>query len=205
MNITELDVAYVRASIEALFLYKFETFRSALIQYQALIAGGAVLGPYTGFPISDLDIYIYPEHAEGFMNTLKDLGYELRGNYQLTPVYDDSFFRKNHILARFRLVYTDTSEDPFESISDIEGIHRFFPKEMDSSDTEEINEQERARKMEIQHKRSQCLQFIRDWWLGKSASSSPTSRYPKKERVTLFNDKEKSKNMNLYNYSIRIE
>jgi hypothetical protein len=69
----------------------------------AIIAGGAVLAAYSNDIVNDLDIYIHVSDAINFVNNLTNDGtYEIsvRGNY-LRPSYDQSFFRKNNILARF--------------------------------------------------------------------------------------------------------
>jgi len=69
----------------------------------AIIAGGAVLAAYSDDVVNDLDIYIHVSKTVDFVNKLVDDGtYELalEGNY-LRPSYDQSFFRKNNILARF--------------------------------------------------------------------------------------------------------
>ena len=69
----------------------------------AMIAGGAVLSAYSNDIVNDLDVYIYASKAVDFVNNLTNDGtYEVafEGNY-LRPSYDQSFFRKNNILARF--------------------------------------------------------------------------------------------------------
>ena len=69
----------------------------------AIIAGGAVLAAYSDDVVNDLDVYIHVSKTVDFVNKLIDDGtYELSlgGNY-LRPSYDQSFFRKNNILARF--------------------------------------------------------------------------------------------------------
>ena len=89
---------------------KFADFNSALISAEALVAGGSVLAPYIDGYIHDIDIYIHASKADGFYQILKTkLGYgfiEDTKNY-IAPAYDESFFRKNNILARFLLVSLD--------------------------------------------------------------------------------------------------
>ena len=89
---------------------KFTDFNSALISAEALVAGGSVLAPYIDGYIHDIDIYIHASKADGFYQILKTkLGYgfiEDTKNY-IAPAYDESFFRKNNILARFLLVSLD--------------------------------------------------------------------------------------------------
>ena len=92
-------------TVYGIFGDKFADFNDALISAEALVAGGSVLAPYIDGRISDIDIYIHASKAEEFVEVLKkELGYYFvsNGNY-IAPAYDQSFFRKNNILARFRL------------------------------------------------------------------------------------------------------
>ena len=80
-----------------------------LIENNALIAGGSVLSPYIDIDgrINDLDIYIHRSNAIAFvegLTTSTNYSFTKRGNY-IQPAYDQSFFRKNNIIARFRLYF----------------------------------------------------------------------------------------------------
>jgi hypothetical protein len=71
----------------------------ALDKHGAIIAGGAVLGPYADFKSSDIDIYVPISKGSAF---LEDSGIKLwHTRFVSAPPYDKSFFRKNHILVKF--------------------------------------------------------------------------------------------------------
>lgn len=88
---------------------KFDILRQALIDSEAVIAGGGVLAAYAGYGVSDLDIYVNVESAEELYLTMrKSMGYHIAEKWgNVAPAYDESFFRKNNILARFRLYHED--------------------------------------------------------------------------------------------------
>ena len=73
-----------------------------LIKNEALLAGGSVLSAFSDFSINDLDIYVNEKNVYKIYKDLKNIGYKIQ-NECLAPAYDQSFFRKNHIMARFRL------------------------------------------------------------------------------------------------------
>ena len=75
----------------------------ALIKNKALLAGGSVLSAFSDFRINDLDIYVNRKNAMTIYEDLLDIGYYKVQNLCLAPAYDQSFFRKNHILSRIRL------------------------------------------------------------------------------------------------------
>jgi hypothetical protein len=80
----------------------------------AIVAGGAVLAAYSDDVVNDLDIYIHVSKTVDFVNKLIDDGtyaLALEGNY-LRPSYDQSFFRKNNILARFSLNTVERAKFP---------------------------------------------------------------------------------------------
>ena len=111
----ELDTQTFINSMDDIFRSKWEILNTALIRASALIAGGGVLSPYIRYAINDLDIYIHLSKANDFISVLKrNLDYILdtEGNY-ITPAYDQSFFRKNNIIARFRL-YNQNIDIPID-------------------------------------------------------------------------------------------
>lgn len=74
----------------------------ALKDNGAIIAGGAVLGPYSGFRSGDIDIYVNIRNGITFLESSGiNLKYYSRITGVLVPPYDQSFFRKNNILAKF--------------------------------------------------------------------------------------------------------
>ena len=102
-----------------------------LKESDAVIAGGAVLAAYSKDYVNDLDVYIYASKAVAFVNALtNDKTYKIGGNHYLRPCYDKSFFLKNNIIARFKLI--QNWEGGYESgkyVSRREAIHRrrIFP------------------------------------------------------------------------------
>jgi hypothetical protein len=80
-------------------------FIETLTQSQAILAGGFVVGAYAGFDSDDLDIYVNARHGRIILRHLLQMGYILSNKLTLVPAYDLSFFRKNHINARFRFVH----------------------------------------------------------------------------------------------------
>ena len=73
-----------------------------LIKNNALLAGGSVLGAFSNFKIKDLDIYVNRKDAMNIYKDLVTLRYNNVDEQCIAPAYDQSFFRKNHILSRFR-------------------------------------------------------------------------------------------------------
>ena len=86
---------------------KWEIFNDALIAADAIIAGGAVLAAYNqdSMYINDVDIYIHASKALNFVDVLDKsiLNYRVGYRNYIAPAYDQSFFRRNNILARFTL------------------------------------------------------------------------------------------------------
>ena len=95
---------------------KWKILNDALIEAGALIAGGAVLGAYTYSDIRDIDIYIHASKAETFVNVLHKsiLKYNFYTIPCISPAYDQSFFRRNNILARFTLRQSYEDEDEYD-------------------------------------------------------------------------------------------
>ena len=114
----ELDTQTFINSMDALFTSNWTILKTALMDADALIAGGGVLTPYINcnvYDINDLDIYIHLSKVSDFILVLRSLNYILdtEGNY-ITPAYDQSFFRKNNIIARFRLYNQITNYIPID-------------------------------------------------------------------------------------------
>jgi hypothetical protein len=100
-----LDVEIFRNVLREEFEENYDDFNDIIIDTHCLIAGGSVLAAYTNGRINDFDIYVHKSHAKVLKDRLIDLlGYQFNvyNNY-LRPAYDESFFRKNGILARFSL------------------------------------------------------------------------------------------------------
>lgn len=79
---------------------KYNIFRDGIINSEGLIAGGSVAGAYTGFESHDLDIYIHMKNAKSFSLLMKCMEL-IQISSNLASPYDQSFFRKNNILARY--------------------------------------------------------------------------------------------------------
>jgi hypothetical protein len=82
----------------------FLLFRDALRKFHAVLAGGFVLNAVSLSRISivpnqDLDVYVNLRHAKDLIFHLIELGFNVMSNH-MSPAYDDSFMRKNNIIAR---------------------------------------------------------------------------------------------------------
>ena len=85
-------------------------FANAIKNNQSLVAGGSVLRAYCVYggnrasrEEADIDIYVNMSKAHSLYINLRDIGYSLSSKFNMAPAYDQSFFMKNNILARFRL------------------------------------------------------------------------------------------------------
>jgi hypothetical protein len=103
-----LNVENYQNFLKNRFHDKYEELNQAIINSEALIAGSSVLFQYQNFINSDnidLDTYVHVSKAKTLVDYLiNELDYEIGFSNYITPEYDKSFFKKNHILARFRLV-----------------------------------------------------------------------------------------------------
>lgn len=91
-------------------LYRTEELIQVIKNSDAVIAGGSVLSPYTNnYKTEDFDMYVNVKNARKLYDGLINLGWvsfdigDVNNTFNLAPAYDQSFFRKNHILARTRL------------------------------------------------------------------------------------------------------
>ena len=81
----------------------FPEFKEAIIKNKAIVAGGSVLSIFGNYKINDLDIYVNYSNAKELQKDLYILGC-IRMNVHRAPAYDESFFRKNNIIARYYTV-----------------------------------------------------------------------------------------------------
>lgn len=84
----------------------FDNFKAEIIKSEALIAGGSLLSVFANYPINDLDIYIHYSKSFEFVKFLLKQNTIFSG-FHAAPAYDESFFRKNKIMGRFRFVIRD--------------------------------------------------------------------------------------------------
>lgn len=71
----------------------------------SLIAGGSIICSYCGLGINDLDIYVHYSKSKFFIETLGTMGFFFDTfKWNLRGPYDQSFFYKNKILSRFRMI-----------------------------------------------------------------------------------------------------
>jgi hypothetical protein len=80
----------------------FLLFRDILRKCHAVIAGGFVLNAVSPFPIvskQDIDLYVNLRNAKACIFNLLELGFKMVTTH-MSPAYDDSFMRKNNIIAR---------------------------------------------------------------------------------------------------------
>lgn len=81
----------------------FPEFKKSIIKNKAIVAGGSVLSIFGDYSINDLDIYVNYSNAKELLDDLYVIGCS-HMDVQKAPVYDESFFRKNNIIARFYTV-----------------------------------------------------------------------------------------------------
>ena len=107
-----------------------QIFVTGLQNSGAVIAGGSVLRSYINYTaaeynfmrdykVNDMDIYVHANTGPFLLTELTRLGYNIVTQGNLVPAYDQSFFRRNHILARFRL------KAPFKKIVNLDFITKF--------------------------------------------------------------------------------
>jgi hypothetical protein len=101
----------------------FQSLKNALIHAGAVIAGGSILATLTNaFAINDIDIYVHASNVSGILEVLiNKMGLELMDCNLATP-YDDSFFRKNNIIARYLLSGQELSIDVM-AVPDMKDLH----------------------------------------------------------------------------------
>ena len=93
--------------VENTSIEMFNIINATLISENAYIAGGSVLSCYsTNFETKDFDIYVNQSNFNNLIVKLNEI-YKFSNMYtdsnlNLAPPYDDSFFKKNHILFRAR-------------------------------------------------------------------------------------------------------
>ncbi len=111
-----LNVENYQNFLKNRFNDKYEELNQAIINSEALIAGSSVLFQYQNFINSDnidLDTYVHVSKAKTLVDYLiNELDYEIGFSNYITPEYDKSFFKKNHILARFRLQHVGRKKYP---------------------------------------------------------------------------------------------
>ena len=78
----------------------FPEFKETIMKNKAILAGGSVLAAFGNYNINDFDIYVNYSNAKNLLIELNLLGFNCY-NVNIAPAYDESFFRKNNIIARF--------------------------------------------------------------------------------------------------------
>ncbi len=74
-----------------------------LSENNAIIAGGSVLSSFSDFHMNDMDIYVNFDKVPEIYNTLMEIGYKKINLQNISPAYDQSFFRKNNIMYHFNV------------------------------------------------------------------------------------------------------
>ena len=84
-----------------------------LIKSNAIIAGGCITSIFHDEIINDIDMYVNIKNSINLIEYILKIGYSfsLSNSYSM-PAYDESFFRKNNILARFQFKYDDQNSKP---------------------------------------------------------------------------------------------
>lgn len=107
----------------------FKEFKESIIKNKAIIAGGSVLSTFSDYDINDIDIYVNYSNAKELLKDLYILGCS-RMSAHKAPSYDQSFFRKNNIIARFFTVMN--SEKFYDQYQDrYDRIYRRYRKILD--------------------------------------------------------------------------
>lgn len=80
----------------------YDSICKILINSNSIIAGGCNLSLIHNDKINDIDIYVCKSNIDTIVIDLLNLGYKVRNEDSFfVSAYDNSFFRKNDILARF--------------------------------------------------------------------------------------------------------
>jgi hypothetical protein len=100
---------------------KFNLLSQILKDCNAVIAGGSVLSAYVDSrsSLNDIDIYVNKKNAIELKNRIKEIGYTNIYKVDVQSQYDNSFFVKNNIIARFPIGKTGSSyldESPYMDI-----------------------------------------------------------------------------------------
>ena len=82
---------------------KFNLLSQILKDCNAVIAGGSVLSAYVDSRsrLNDIDVYVNKKNAIKLKNRIKEIGYTDIFKGDIQSQYDNSFFVKNNIIARF--------------------------------------------------------------------------------------------------------
>lgn len=91
--------------------------RKVLTESKALIAGGSILSIIRDVPINDVDIYVNVSNQHLLYKFLSRCDFRIVSS-NMSPIYDQSFFRKNKILSRFLFVNDNKHTIDVMSISD---------------------------------------------------------------------------------------
>lgn len=83
----------------------FDTFRGVLKDAHALVAGGSVVSALIDKPINDLDVYVHYSYAmQLILQLMNECKFSTKSwKIHTGSMYDESFFRRNHILLRVPL------------------------------------------------------------------------------------------------------
>jgi hypothetical protein len=86
--------------------HKVEQLKTLMKDNGVVIAGGSVTKAYSGYKqkVKDYDFYVNLRNFNNFFTGMKEILKGHADNSHLAPQYDQSFFRKNHILVRFTTV-----------------------------------------------------------------------------------------------------
>jgi hypothetical protein len=106
MSFNELNKEIFQNYLKDIFDQHFERLNETLIRTGAVIAGGSLTSIYTGKnTVNDLDFYVNRNQALELKDFLMSTGYTFSPtkNY-IAPAYDNSFFKKNNIVARFMFI-----------------------------------------------------------------------------------------------------
>ena len=114
---------------------KYKAFNNALIQSNAVIAGGSILSLLHDGIINDIDVYVNLEHLTPLLIFLRDNNYiNQMYNAYTTPPYDKSFLKENGVIVRYPFLYVpNNNHNPY-----IYGPEEFLPEDNLRDDNQHI-------------------------------------------------------------------
>ena len=102
-----MSLAKLNSVIVPKIMSEYRYLVDAIINSNAIIAGGSLLSIYDNSKINDIDIYVNLVNLKTMIKELRKIDYHFLNDWSyIVPPYDNSFFKQNNILGRF--VFTPT-------------------------------------------------------------------------------------------------
>lgn len=134
---TKLNPAPFQEFLKKIFgmqsnMKSYEAFNNLLSQSGAVVAGGGVLAQYSNFNSRDIDIYVPQANFLAFYEKLRNKNnFAVRiTNAHIAPAYDNSFLKKNNIIARVTGEIGHTGQSRYELVPfDVMVVGRKFDRQ----------------------------------------------------------------------------